>query len=131
MVSFIIMAKLLIPITRVIAAYFAFVEIGGFIWFLGSHDIHTTIYFITTFIALCVFAVLPRRLFDSRIVRVIVGMSGVVAIFATIPMLVDDLNSIYEPHYLALIVRFLVCGLIFLMLWESLIYFRKNKNPAP
>lgn len=120
--------RFLIPIARVIAAYFAFVEIGGFIWFLGSHDIHTTIYFITTFIGLCIFAALPRRLFRSRTVNIAVGVSGVLAIVASIPMLIDDLNSIYEPHYLALLVRLLVCGLIFLMLWESWIYLGKNSR---
>ena len=111
--------NLLISIARVVASYFAFVEIGGFVWFSESQNVQTTVYFITTFIALCIFAALPRRMLASYIIRLAIGVIGIVAIVSSIPMMIDDLKSIYEPHYPAFVLRLLVCGIAVLMVWEA------------
>ena len=111
--------KPFIPFARVTAAYFGLVELGGYLWFIDSQTIQTTLYFITTFSALCIFVFLPRHILVLKIIRRGVMLLGILALGFSVPELIADLQIIDSPDYSAAALRLIVCGLISLLLWES------------
>jgi hypothetical protein len=105
-------------VARVIAGWFASVCLLGFLWFpFDAKDVVGNAYFIATFVALTVFAVVPRKFVLQF--RIPVALISVAAIVLSVPLLAQDLASPGGADYFPLVLRLLICALLIILSIEA------------
>jgi uncharacterized membrane protein YhfC len=106
-------------VARAMGVLIGFPMALGYVWYLSHQSTTATIYFLSSIGALWGLAVVPRKLYQSSTVKMIVRILCLIAILSALPMIYGDIKLV---DYAAIIIRFSVIVIDILLFIETYEY---------